>query len=187
VLPDLRHRLPWGSVVDVFCVNDGRALHISFKSRHGAGRGPTRHHMPCSTGPCLPSKVDFGAATCPVALDPTSLIGRTPAPPCVPWIRTPPPTRDGSGAPCVLQLHILPPWRGGLRSATCPMAPDPASLPGGFRCRHRMPCGFLWTTDSSIKKRLAGLPVQLGTHVPNARASVSNASDVRAIMCMQDV
>jgi hypothetical protein len=44
-------------------------------------------------------------------------------------------------------------------AATCPVAP----------------CGP-W--DSSIKKSLSVLPVQLGTHVPNARAQVFNVSDM---------
>jgi hypothetical protein len=39
----------------------------------------------------------------------------------------------------------------------------------------------------SIKKSRAGLPVQLGTHVPNTRAHVSKAPHVRAIMRLQDV
>jgi hypothetical protein len=40
---------------------------------------------------------------------------------------------------------------------------------------------------SNIKKRLAGLPVQLGTHVPNVHMHVFKASDIRAIMGLQDV
>jgi hypothetical protein len=55
-------------------------LHTSFKSRQGAEHTPMHRHVPCSTGPCLPTEVGFGAATCPVALDPTSLIGRAPVP-----------------------------------------------------------------------------------------------------------
>jgi hypothetical protein len=38
----------------------------------------------------------------------------------------------------------------------------------------------------SIKKSLAGLPVQLGTHVSNARAHVSKAPHIRAITRLQD-
>jgi hypothetical protein len=49
------------------------------------------------------------------------------------------------------------------------------------------PAGAYGTRASSIKKNLAGLPVQLGTHVPNARTHVSNAPHVRAIMPMQDM
>jgi hypothetical protein len=39
----------------------------------------------------------------------------------------------------------------------------------------------------SIKKILACLPVQLGTHVPNVRAHIFKTPYVRAIMCLQDV
>jgi hypothetical protein len=62
------------------------------------------HHMPCSTGPCLPVEVGSGAVMCPVALDLASLIGRAPvchvsysSGSCLP-------TGEGSRAPCVLQL-----------------------------------------------------------------------------------
>jgi hypothetical protein len=40
---------------------------------------------------------------------------------------------------------------------------------------------------SSIKKSLVGLPMQLGTHVPNVRAHVSKVLDIRVIMGLQDV
>jgi hypothetical protein len=40
---------------------------------------------------------------------------------------------------------------------------------------------------SSIQKSLAGLPVQLGQHVPNARAHISKALDIKAIMGLQNV
>jgi hypothetical protein len=43
----------------------------------------------------------------------------------------------------------------------------------------------LWAL--SIKKSLAGMLVQVGTHVPNARAHVFKTSDIRAIMGLQDV
>jgi hypothetical protein len=140
-------------------------LHARFKSIYGARRAYTCCHVPCNTGPCLPAKVGSGAATCPVALNPAFLIGRPPAPPRVPWLRTPPPYKgelrcvtctvapdpiflqrrtpmhhvsyssgsclhigEGSGASHVLQLQILPPYRGGLRCFTCLTPPDPASL-----------------------------------------------------------
>jgi hypothetical protein len=61
-------------------------LHTSFKSRQGAGHAPMRCHVPCSTGPCLPAKVVSRVATCPVALDPASLIGRALMLPRVPWL-----------------------------------------------------------------------------------------------------
>jgi hypothetical protein len=46
------------------------------------------------------------------------------------------------------------------------------------------PCG---PQVASIKKGLAVLPVQLGTHVSNARTHVSKALDIRVIMGLQDV
>jgi hypothetical protein len=87
-------------------------LHISFKSRQRVVRAPTCRHVPCSIGPCFPAKVGSGVATCPVAPDPTSLIGRAPVPSRVPWFWTP------------------PPCKGGLRCATCPTVSNPASLQG---------------------------------------------------------
>jgi hypothetical protein len=162
--------------------------------------------VPYSTGPCLPTDVWSGASTCPVDLDPTSLIGRAPALPRVLWLRTPPPCKGGlrctmcptapdlaslerwtpvrhvsyssrsylptgygSRAPHVLRLWILPPYREGSGAATaCPV----------------VSCGL---QTSSIKKSLAYLLVQLGTHVPNARTPVFKAPDVRVIMVLQDV
>jgi hypothetical protein len=41
--------------------------------------------------------------------------------------------------------------------------------------------------DTSIKKSLAGLPVQLGINVPNACSHVSKVPDIRAIMGLQDI
>jgi hypothetical protein len=38
--------------------------------------------------------------------------------------------------------------------------------------------------DISIKKSLAGIPVQLGSHVPNAHAYISKTPDIRTIMGM---
>jgi hypothetical protein len=146
------------------------------------------HHMPCSTGPCLPVEVGSGAVMCPVALDLASLIGRAPvchvsysSGSCLP-------TGEGSRAPCVLQLQILPPYGGGLWSTTCPTAPDSASLLGGLRCRHCMPCNFLWTVGLRyIKRGLDSLPKQIGSRVSKPRAHVPYASNARAIMGLQDV
>jgi hypothetical protein len=88
------------------------------------------------------------------------------------------PDEKGSGA---TTCTVAPDPLGGLRCATCPVAPHPASLPGGLRAATCpiVSCG-LWVT--SIKKRLAGLTVQLGPHVPNARTYVSKTPDVRAIL-----
>jgi hypothetical protein len=41
--------------------------------------------------------------------------------------------------------------------------------------------------DSTIKKSLVGLSVQLGMHVPNTRTHVSMSPHVSAIMRLQDV
>jgi hypothetical protein len=65
-------------------------------------------------------------------------------------------------------------------------APDPASLLGGLR-RYHTSYGSLWAVGLKYKKSLACLPMQLGSHVPNARTHVSKAHDIRAIMTQQDV
>jgi hypothetical protein len=64
---------------------------------------------------------------------------------------------------CTVALDPL----GGLRCAICTMAPDPTSLLGGLQAAMCpvIPCGL---QASSIKKSLAGLPVQLDPHVSNA-------------------
>jgi hypothetical protein len=61
--------------------------------------------------------------------------------------------------PCVLQLQTLPPYQDGFGVATHPVVP----------CEPRA---------SSIKKSLAGLPMQLLSCAPNARTHVSNVPDV---------
>jgi hypothetical protein len=72
------------------------------------------------------------------------------------------PAGECSGASRVQRLQILPPYREGSGAATaCP------AVSSGPRV-------------SSVKKSLAGLPVQLATHVPDA-------PDVRVIMGLQDV
>jgi hypothetical protein len=63
----------------------------SFKSRQRARRASTRRHVPCGTISCLPVKVGSTAATSQVAPDPATLLGRTPVPPRVQWLRTLPP------------------------------------------------------------------------------------------------
>jgi hypothetical protein len=79
------------------------------------------------------------------------------------------PAREGSGAPHVLQLRIPAPYREGSSVATA--WPTVSYGPRG----------------SNIKKILAGLPVQLGSHVPNACTPVSKAPDLRAVMGPQDL
>jgi hypothetical protein len=124
-----------------------------------------RYHVSCSTGPCLPTKVGSGAATCTVAPDPASLIVRASAPSRVSWLRT---CGEDSGALRVLRLRILPPYQEGSGAVTC----------------HTVSCG---PHASNIKKSLACLPVQLNTHVFNTRTHIFKTSDIRAIMGLQDV
>jgi hypothetical protein len=100
-----------------------------------------------------PCKVELRCAMCPAAPDPAFLQGRAPVRYVSCSSRSCLPTGEGSGAPRVLRLWILPPCRGGIRSTTCPTAPDPASLPGGLRCRHHMPCGFMWDADFKHKEK----------------------------------
>jgi hypothetical protein len=91
--------------------------------------------------------------------------------------------RKGSDAAMCI---VIPDPLGGLRCATCPMALNPASLLGGLRATTRpsVPYG---PRISDTKKRLAGLPVQLGSYVPNAHAHISKAPDVKPIMGLQEV
>jgi hypothetical protein len=69
-------------------------------------------HVSSSFGSRLPEKKGFGAATCVVAPDPSSLQGRAPV------------------HHVFLQLRTPPPCKGGLRCATCPTSQDLASLQG---------------------------------------------------------
>jgi hypothetical protein len=64
------------------------------------------------------------------------------------------PAGEGSEALRVLQLWILPPYREGSGATTVCLA---------VSCGPRV---------SSIKKSLADLIVQLGTHIPNAHVHV---------------
>jgi hypothetical protein len=85
--------------------------------------------------------------------------------------------KGSDAATCIVALDPL----GGLRCAVYPMALDPASLRGGLRAATRptIPCG---RRVSNIKKSLAGLSMQPDSHVPNARAHVCKAPDVRVLM-----
>jgi hypothetical protein len=95
-----------------------------------------------------------------------------------------------------LQHRTLTPYQGGLRHCYVFVALDPASLlrraPTSLhvlRLRTRPPCwegSDLATRPvvpcgpraSNIKKSLVDLPMQLGLHVPNVRAHVSNAPNI---------
>jgi hypothetical protein len=65
--------------------------HTSFKSRQGTGCASTRCHIPCSSGPHLPTEVGCGTATCPAAPDLASVPRWAPALQCVSWSQTSPP------------------------------------------------------------------------------------------------
>jgi hypothetical protein len=69
----------------------------------------------------IPTQEGSGVATCPMATDSASLLGRAPVLPRVSRLRTHLPARDGSG------------------STTCPAAPDPASLLGRAPALPRVP------------------------------------------------
>jgi hypothetical protein len=79
--------------------------------------------------------------------------------------------------PCILWLWTSPPGRGGLRCYQISYGSGPhlpVEVGFGAATYPMVPCG---PRASGIKKSLAVLLVQLGTHLPNARAQVSNASD----------
>jgi hypothetical protein len=124
-------------------------------------RGAKIHFHPCKGG--------LWCATCLAALDPTSLQGRALVRHVSYVSESCLPAGEGFRAPRVLRLRTLPPyWEGSDATTTCP------TVPYGLGA-------------SNIKESLAGLPVRLDPHVPNARAHVSKAPDVRAIMGLQDV
>jgi hypothetical protein len=52
---------------------------------HPYSGGLRRCHVSCSSGSRLPTREGFGAATCPTALNPASLLGRAPALPRDLW------------------------------------------------------------------------------------------------------
>jgi hypothetical protein len=60
-------------------------------------------------------------------------------------------------------------------------------LPARRTLGYLVSCGSLWVAGLKHKESLAGLYVQQDSHVPNAHAHVSVASDVRAIIGLQDV
>jgi hypothetical protein len=88
-----------------------------------------RCHVSRGSGSCLPPQEGSDAAMCPTASDPSSLLKRAPELPCVPWLWILPPCSGelwcyhmscGSGS--------FLPTREGTGIATCPVAPNPASL-----------------------------------------------------------
>jgi hypothetical protein len=123
--------------------------------------------MSYGSGPRLSTEVGSGTATCPMATDLAS------------WLRWAP------TLPHVLWLRILPLGRGGLRRCQVSYGSRP-HLPievGSSAATY--PVAPYGTWASSIKKSLAVLPVQLGTHVSNTRAQVSKAPDTACNTCGQ--
>jgi hypothetical protein len=127
------------------------------------------YHVPYGFRPRLPTQVGSDAAMCPMTSDLTSRLRWAPTLPRVLWLRTSPPG-----------------W-GGLRCCQVSYSSGPrlpVEVGFGAVTNHVAPCGP-WA--SSIKKSLAVIPMQLGTYVPNARAQVFKALDIRVIMGLQDV
>jgi hypothetical protein len=81
-----------------------------FQVKIKSGRATVRHHVFHSSGSCLSAEVGSGAATCPVALEPASLLRMALVSPRVSWLQT---HGEDSGAPHVLWLGIIPPCREG--------------------------------------------------------------------------
>jgi hypothetical protein len=116
---DVGYRYPAGRV----------PLYTSFKPKHREGRASAHCHVPCGSGPCLPTEACSDAFTCLTALNPASLLGRALVLPCVTRLRTPPPWLEG------LLCYHMPqgsgshlPARDGSGAVTCHMAPDLTSL-----------------------------------------------------------
>jgi hypothetical protein len=103
------------------------------------------------------------------------------------WLRTSPPDRGGLRR-CHVSYGSEPrlPIEVGSSAATCPIAPDLASRLRWASTLPRVPRVYA-PRASSIKKNLANLPMQLGTHILNTRAHVSKAPHIRAIMRLQYV
>jgi hypothetical protein len=123
-----------------------------------------RCHVLRGSGSRLYAEVGSGAAMYPMSSNLVSRLRWTLVLPRVWWLQTLPPSWGE-----LRRSHVS--YGSGSRLLTvvdsdgtmCPAAP---CEPGA----------------SNIKKRLANLPVQLGTHVPNAHVHFFKASDIRAIM-----
>jgi hypothetical protein len=126
------------------------------------------YHVFYSSEPRLLAGVGSGTATCPIAPNLASRLRWAPTLPCVIWLRISPPTEVGTDtATCPMALELT------FRLRCAPALPRVPRVPMGHELQN-------------IKKSLAGLPVQLGTHVSNARAHVSKAPQIRAITRLQD-
>jgi hypothetical protein len=90
-----------------------------------AGHAFVHRHIACSAGSHLPAREGSDAAMCPVASDPASQLGRAPALPHVPHLRTLPPDSGGLRR-CHVSLSFRPhlSTREGSGAVTRPTAPD---------------------------------------------------------------
>jgi hypothetical protein len=118
--------------------------HTRFKPRQGDGHASVHCHVPYDSGPCLPAEAGSSTATCPMALDPASLLERASVLPHVTRLRIPPSCLGGlrcchvshGSRPCLPALE-------GSGAAMCPTAPNLASLFGRALVLSRAP--QLWT------------------------------------------
>jgi hypothetical protein len=104
-------------------------LHISFKSRQVAVSVSTCCHVPYGSGPHLSAEISSGAALCLMTPNLTSRLRWAPALPRAPRLCTSPPSWGGLQR-CHMSYCSGPhlPTKVGFDAATCPMAPDLASL-----------------------------------------------------------
>jgi hypothetical protein len=116
-----------------------------------------------------PCRGELQCATCPIALDPASQQGRASVLHVSYSSGSYLLVGEGSEAPRVLRLWILPPYQEGFGATTV----HPA-----------VPCRL---QASNIKKSLACLPMWLGPYVSNVCMHASKTPDVRAIMILQDM
>jgi hypothetical protein len=127
--------------------------------------------------------VHLHVATCPAAPNPASQLKWALRLPRVQQLWDPPLSQGG--------LRCRHVYRGSgptgrRQTSTYPTAPDPATLLGGLWAV-TCPMVLCGPRASSIKKNLAGLPVQQGSPAPNVRVHVLKVPDIKAIMSMQDM
>jgi hypothetical protein len=127
-------------------------MHIIFKSKT---RSKTYFHMLNSSGPCLPTREGSGVAMCLAASDRASLLGRASVPPHAPRHRT------------------LPPYSGGRRCCHVPHRFGPCLPAREGSDAATYPTALNGPRASGIKKGLAGLSMQLGSHVSKSCSHVT--------------
>jgi hypothetical protein len=132
--------------------------------------------VPRGPGPHLLAELSSDAATCSSAPGLASLLRWAPTLPRVPWLSLP--ERRAPALPHVSHLPTSPPCQGGLRSCHVALASPPREESSGAAMYPMAPSG-LWTTG--IKKSLATLGTQLGSHMYKARSCVTEAPARRAV------